>query len=162
MSAPPGLHLYQEFACCMAGSLVWPWHGLNLRAALLRRSYLPAPAADKLWRQVNSFEVQGANYCRDGSALEIRPAPWPGAGPALPWAATLLHWPHHPSGFADARRLVLFQGASAGQDGRLLAYSDDFGADAGNRFGDLTIVFRGGRLFTPPRRPATMHAGKDG
>ena len=48
-------------------------------------------------------------YSQDGTALEILPEPGPGIGPAVPQVATALHWPHHRSGFADARRLVLFQ-----------------------------------------------------
>lgn len=60
-------------------------------------------------------------------------------------------WLTSASGFANARRAILYYDTGVAGTSRLVAYSDDFGVDLGNTATDLLVSFNAAGVFTSPR-----------
>ena len=60
-------------------------------------------------------------------------------------------WAQDASGFSNGRRAVLYYDTATDATSRLVAYSNDFGADGGNVGDDFTVAFSASGIHTSAR-----------
>ena len=97
-------------------------------------------------------EVAGTNYTAGGNACATPTWTGPdGAGLATFDASDPAVWLTSGTGFANARRAILYYDTGVAATSRLVAYSDDFGLDLGNTATDLLISLNAAGIFTSPR-----------
>lgn len=97
-------------------------------------------------------QVAGTNYTAGGNACTSPTWTGPDGAGLLTYDATdPAVWSQSAGGFANGRRAILYYDTGVDTTSRLVAYSDDFGADAGNVAGDLLVSFNAAGIFTSPR-----------
>jgi hypothetical protein len=97
-------------------------------------------------------EVTGTGYTAGGNAAATPTWTGPdGAGLMTYDATDPAQWAQNGAGFTNARRAVLYWDTGTPATSRLVAYSDDFGADVGNVAGTVDVQFNASGIYTGPR-----------
>ncbi len=96
-------------------------------------------------------EVIGTGYTAGGNAAASPTYTLSVAGLITFDASDPATWAQDAAGFSTARRAILYYDTGTASTSRLVAYSDDFGADRGNVSGDFSIAFDAAGIYTQAR-----------
>lgn len=97
-------------------------------------------------------EVAGTNYTARGNACATPTWTGPDAAGLLTFdAADPATWLQSATGFTLGRRAILYYDTGVDGTSRLVAFSNDFGADLGNVAADLAASFNAAGIYTSPR-----------
>lgn len=124
----------------------------TLKLALVKSTYTPDQNLHDFWNDVSATEVSGTNYTAGGNACASPTWTGPDAAGLLTFdASDPATWLQSATGFADARRAVLYYDTGTATTSRLVGYSNDFGADSGNTAADLSVSFDAAGIYTSAR-----------
>ena len=123
----------------------------TLKLAIVTSAYTPDQNLHDFWDDVSANQVSGTNYTAGGNACATPTWTMSGAGLGTFDAADPATWSQSASGFSNGRRAIIYYDTGVAATSRLVAYSDDFGADTGNVSGDLTITINPSGIYTAPR-----------
>lgn len=123
----------------------------TLKVALVTSVYTPDQNLHDFWNDVSANEVSGTGYTAGGNAAASPTLTLDGSGNIDFDASDPATWSENAAGFSNARRAILYYDTGVSTTSRLVAYSDDFGADRGNANGDFTISFHANGVFTQAR-----------
>lgn len=112
----------------------------TLKCALLE-SFSPNLNTAEFWDDISSNEVSGAGYTAGGNECANPGVTLDGSGNVTFDADDPAQWDEEEGGFSAARRAVLYYDTGTPSTSRLVAISEDFGADKGNADGDFAIEF---------------------
>lgn len=119
---------------------------------LVTASYTPNQNTDQFVTTPIASEVTGTGYTARGNACATPTWTGPdGAGLMTFDASDPAIWAQNAAGFSTARRAVLYYDTGTDGTSTLVAYTDDFGAAAGNVAGDFVILFNVAGIYTAPR-----------
>ncbi len=145
------LNLYDEWREIVADPTRSAAIAGTLKCAIVTAAYTPDQAAHDFWNDVSANEVSGTNYTAGGNAC-ASPTWNDDAGGALySDADDPATWSQHASGFSNGRRAIFYYDTGTGSTSRLVAYTNDFGADSGNVAGDFSVALNASGLYTSPR-----------
>lgn len=123
----------------------------TLKCALVTATYTPDQNLHDFFNDITN-EVSGSNYTAGGNACASPTWTGPDGSGVLTFdASDPAAWAQHATGFTNARRAIFYYDTGVSTTSRLVAYSNDFGADAGNVAGDLSIVLNAAGLYTSAR-----------
>jgi hypothetical protein len=124
----------------------------TLKAAIVTAAYTLDQNLHDFWSDVSANEVSGSNYTAGGNACASPTWTGPDGSGVLTFdAGDPAAWLQHASGFSDGRRVIVYYDTGTGSTSRLVAYSNDFGADSGNVAGDFSVAFDAAGIYTSPR-----------
>lgn len=124
----------------------------TLKCAIVTASYSPDQNADDFWSDVSANEVSGTGYTAGGNACATPTWSGPdGAGLLTFDASDPATWSQNAAGFSNGRYAVFYYDTGTGSTSRLVAYSANFGADAGNVAGDFSVAINAAGIYTAPR-----------
>lgn len=112
----------------------------TLKCALLE-AHTPDLNADEFFDDVSGDEVSGTGYTAGGNECANPGVTLDGSGNVTFDADDPAQWDEEEGGFSAARRAVLYYDTGTPSTSRLVAISEDFGADKGNADGDFAIEF---------------------
>lgn len=149
---PANLNLYDNFRLNQ-------WEGagsqLNVEAATIKMMLVTATYSvnqnTHVFKSSVTNEVSGTGYTARGNSLASPIITLSGAGLITFDAADPATWTQNGAGFSNARRAIIYADTGTDSTSRLIAYSDDFGADLGNTVTDLIITIDANGIFTNPR-----------
>lgn len=122
----------------------------TLKVALVLGTYTPDQNLHDFFSDITN-EVTGTNYTAGGNAAASPTYTLSGAGLITFDASDPATWSQNAAGFSTARRAILYYDTAVAATSRLVAYSDDFGADRGNVSGDFSIAFDAAGIYTQAR-----------
>lgn len=123
----------------------------TLKMALVTALYTPDQNLHDFFNDITN-EVIGTGYTAGGNACSSPTWSGPdGAGLLTFDANDPAAWAQNASGFSNARRAVLYYDTGTAGTSRLVGYSNDYGADAGNVSGDYSVAFNASGIYTSPR-----------
>jgi hypothetical protein len=97
-------------------------------------------------------EVTGTGYTAGGNACATPTWTGPdGAGLMTFDSADPATWSQNAAGFSNGRRAILYYDTGTPSTSRLVGYSNDFGADAGNVAGDFSVTANAAGWYTSAR-----------
>jgi len=96
-------------------------------------------------------EVTGTNYTAGGNVVANMTVTMNASGLVTIDGDDPTTWAQHASGFSNGRRAILYNDTGTASTSRLIAFSDDFGADKGNVSGDFSIQLDAAGIFDSPR-----------
>lgn len=124
----------------------------TLKLAIVTSAYTPDQAAHDFWDDVSASEVSGTGYTAGGNACASPTWTDGGAGGTLTFDANdPATWSQNAGGFSNGRRAILYYDTGTPGTSRLVGYSNDFGADAGNVAGDFSVTFNASGIYTSAR-----------
>ena len=124
----------------------------TLKCMIVTSGYTPNQNTDQFVTTPIASEVSGTNYTARGNACAAPGFTGPdGAGLCTFDATDPALWTQSATGFSTGRRAVLYYDTGTNGTSTLVAYTDDFGAAAGNVAGDFSIVFNAAGIYTAPR-----------
>jgi len=122
----------------------------TLKVALVLTGYTTDQNLHDFFSDITN-EVSGTNYTAGGNAAASPTYTLSGAGLITFDAADPATWSQSGAGFSTARRAILYYDTGTAATSRLVAYSEDFGADRGNVSGDFSIAFDAAGIYTQAR-----------
>lgn len=124
----------------------------TLKCALFTASYAPNQNTDEFMTTPIANEVSGTGYTARGNACGSPAWTGPdGAGLLTFDANDPAIWSQNAAGFTNARYAVFYYDTGTNGTSRLVAYSANFGADAGNVAADLSVIINAAGIYTGPR-----------
>jgi hypothetical protein len=124
----------------------------TLKCAIVTGSYTPDQNLHDFWNDANANEVSGSNYTAGGNACASPTWTGPDGSGVLTFdASNPAAWLQHASGFSNGRRAILYYDTGTPSTSRLVAYTNDFGADSGNVSGDFSVEINALGIYTSPR-----------
>lgn len=144
------LNLYDNWRKTLADPASGAVSG-TLKVAIVTSSYTPNQNTHDFWDDVSTNEVSGTGYTAGGNALASPTISMDGSGNVTLDADDPSTWSQDGSGFSNGRRYIVYYDTSTGSTSRLVAYSNDAGADFGNVAGDLTLAVNASGLYTSAR-----------
>lgn len=123
----------------------------TLKCALVTSAYVPDQNLHDFWDDVSAAEVSGTGYTAGGNDLLNVLVSMDTAGLVTFDADDPAQWAQDAAGFSNARRAILYWDTGTPATSRLLAFSDDFGADYGNVSGPFSITLNASGIFTSAR-----------
>jgi len=123
----------------------------TLRVALVTATYTPNQNTHEFWSDVSANEVSGTNYTAGGNAAANATVTMDAAGLVKFDADDPAAWLQSATGFSNARRAIIYYDTGIATTSRLVAYSNDFGADKGNTGGDFSIAFDANGIYDQAR-----------
>jgi hypothetical protein len=118
----------------------------DIKIMLVTSAYTPADAHD-YYNDVSANEVSGTGYTAGGNVCAT-PAVTRATSTTTFDVADPATWTQDAAGFSNARRAIIYQDTGTDTTSKLIAYSDDFGADRGNVSGDFSIQIDAAGVFT--------------
>ena len=122
-----------------------------IHAAIVTSAYTPNQNTHDFWDDVVANEVSGTNYTAFGNACANPAITLAGSGNIKFDADDPATWLQHAAGFSNGRRIVLFYNTTVATTSKLIAYSDDLGADRGNVVGDYAVQLDAAGVWTSAR-----------
>lgn len=122
----------------------------TLKVALVLGTYTPDQNLHDFFADITN-EVTGTGYTAGGNAAATPTYTMSVAGLETFDADDPATWGVNAGGFTAARRAILYYDTGTAATSRLVAYSDDFGADKGNVSGDFSIAFDAAGIYTNAR-----------
>jgi hypothetical protein len=123
----------------------------TLKLAVVTSAYTVDQNVHDFFNDITN-EVSGTGYTAGGNACTSPTWTGPdGAGLLTFDASDPATWAQNAAGFSNGRRCVLYYDTGVTSTSRLVGYSNDFGADAGNVAGDFSITFNASGIYTAPR-----------
>ena len=125
----------------------------TLKMALFK-SFAPDQNLDDFYNDLvaGTNEVVGTGYAAGGATCASPTWTGPdGAGLLTADAGDPALWIQSPTGFTNARRAIVYYDTTVASTSRLVAFSNDFGADLGNVSGDVQVSFSPVGLYTAAR-----------
>ncbi len=122
----------------------------TLKVALVDAGYTPDQNLHDFFDDITN-EVTGTGYTAGGNAAASPTYTLSGVGLITFDASDPATWAQDAAGFSTARRAILYYDTGTASTSRLVAYSDDFGADRGNVSGDFSIAFDAAGIYTQAR-----------
>lgn len=124
----------------------------TLKCSIVTASYTPNQNTDDFWDDVSAYEVSGTGYTAGGNACATPTWSGPDGSGLLTFdASDPAAWAQNASGFSNGRRAILRYDTGTASTSRLVGYSADFGADAGNVAGDFSTAINAAGIYTAPR-----------
>lgn len=124
----------------------------TLKMAIVTAVYTPDQNLHDMFDDIGASQVAGTNYTAGGNACATPTWTGPdGAGLMTFDAADPVTWLQNAAGFSNGRRAILYYDTGTAGTSRLVGYSSDFGADAGNVAGDFSIAINAAGFYTGPR-----------
>lgn len=121
----------------------------TLKIAIVTAAYTPDQNLHDFWDDVSANEVSGTGYTAGGNACASPTWTGPTAGGVLTFdASDPATWTQNASGFSNGRRSVLYYDTGTAATSRLVGYTADYGADAGNVAGDFSNTFDAAGIYT--------------
>ena len=125
--------------------------GNGIKAAVVTGVYTLDQNLHDFFSDVSANEVSGTGYTAGGNLLATGTVTVDGAGLVTVDLADPATWTQNAAGFANGRRVIIYHDTGVGTTSRLIAVSDNFGADKGNVDGDFTATLNAAGLFTSTR-----------
>jgi len=125
--------------------------GNGVKCAIVKSTYTPNQNTHDFWDDVSSTEVSGTGYTAGGNVMSNGAASVDVSGNVTVDLDDPATWSQNGAGFTDGRRAIIYKDTGTASTSRLIAYSDDFGANKGNVDGDFTITLNSAGLFTSAR-----------
>lgn len=145
------LNLYDEWREIVADPTRAAAIAGTLKCAFVTSAYTPDQAVHDFWDDVSANQVSGTNYTPGGNACST-PTWNDNAGGTLFFDANdPTTWSQSASGFSNGRRAILYYDTGTASTSRLVAYTNDAGADFGNVAGNLDVQFNASGIYTSPR-----------
>lgn len=149
---PTTLNLYDTFRDAVADPTRAAAIAGTLKCMLVTSAYTPNQNTDEFVTSAIGSEVTGTNYTARGNACASPTWTGPdGAGVITYDANDPATWTQSASGFTNARRAIFYFDTGTNGTSRLMAYSNDAGADLGNVAADLAVQINASGLYTSPR-----------
>lgn len=124
----------------------------TLKLAIVTSAYTPAQNTHDFWDDVSANEVSGTGYTAGGNACASPTWTGPDGSGVLTFdASDPATWTQNAAGFSNGRRAILYYDTGVSTTSRLVGYSNDFGADAGNVAGDFSVTFSASGIYTSSR-----------
>lgn len=124
----------------------------TLKCAIVTGAYTVDQNLHDFWNDAQANEVSGTNYTAGGNACASPTWTGPdGAGLLTFDASDPATWTQHASGFSNGRRAIIYYDTGTPSTSRLVAYTNDFGADSGNVAGDFSVAINAAGIYTSPR-----------
>lgn len=124
----------------------------TLKCAIVTAAYTPNQNTHDFWDDVSANEVSGTGYTARGNACASPTWSGPdGAGLLTFDASDPATWSQNAAGFSNGRRAILYYDTGVNATSRLVAYSNDFGADQGNLAADFSVALNASGIYTAPR-----------
>jgi hypothetical protein len=97
-------------------------------------------------------EVTGTGYTAGGNACASPTWTGPDGSGVLTFdSSDPATWSQNAAGFSNGRRAILYYDTGTASTSRLVGYSNDFGADAGNVAGDFSVTANASGWYTSAR-----------
>jgi hypothetical protein len=123
----------------------------TLKLAIVTSAYTVDQGAHDFFNDITN-EVSGTGYTAGGNACASPTWTGPdGSGTLTFDASDPATWGQNASGFSNGRRAILYYDTGTAATSRLVGYSNDFGADAGNVAGDFSVTFNASGIYTSSR-----------
>lgn len=123
----------------------------TLKCMLVTSAYTPNQNTHDFKDDVTN-EVTGTGYTAGGNACASPTWTGPDGSGLLTFdASDPATWSQNAAGFSNARRAIFWYDTGTPGTSRLVAYTNDFGADAGNVAGDFSVAINAAGLYTAPR-----------
>jgi len=124
----------------------------TLKCMLVTSAYTPNQNTDEFVTGPIAAEVSGTGYTARGNACSSPTWTGPdGTGVSTFDANDPATWTQNAGGFTNARRAIIYYDTGTNGTSRLVAYSNDAGADLGNVAADLAVQFNAAGIYTSPR-----------
>lgn len=124
----------------------------TLKCMLVTASYTPNQNTDEFVTTPITNEVSGTGYTARGNACASPTWSGPdGSGVSTFDASDPATWTQNAAGFSNARRAVFYYDTGTNGTSRLVAYTDNYGADLGNVAADLVVQINAAGIYTSPR-----------
>lgn len=124
----------------------------TLKCMLVTSVYAPNQNTDEFVTTPISSEVSGTGYTARGNACATPTWSGPdGAGLLMFDASDPAAWTQNGAGFTNARRAIFYYDTGTNGTSRLVAYTDNYGADLGNVAADLAVQINAAGIYTSPR-----------
>ena len=125
--------------------------GNGVKAAVVTGVYTLDQNLHDFFSDVSANEVSGTGYTAGGNVLNTGTVTVSGAGLVTVDLADPATWTQNAAGFSNGRRVIIYHDTGVTTTSRLIAVSDNFGADKGNVDGDFTVTLNAAGLFTSAR-----------
>lgn len=124
----------------------------TLKCMLVTSGYTPDQNTHEFITSAIGSEVSGSGYTARGNACASPTWTGPdGTGVSTFDANDPATWAQNAGGFTNARRAIFYYDTGVNGTSRLVAYSNDAGADLGNVAADLAVQFNAAGIYTSPR-----------
>lgn len=124
----------------------------TLKFLLVTSAYTPNQNTDEFVTTPIASEVTGTGYTARGNACGSPSWTGPdGSGVSTFDANDPATWTQNGAGFTNARRGILYYDTGTNSTSRLVAYTDDYGANLSNVGADLAVQFNASGIYTSPR-----------
>lgn len=124
----------------------------TLKLAIVTAAYTLDANLHDFWNDVSANEVSGTGYTAGGNACASPTWTGPDGSGVLTFdASDPATWSQNAAGFSNGRRAILYYDTGVSTTSRLVGYSNDFGADAGNVAGDFSVTFNASGIYTSSR-----------
>jgi len=125
--------------------------GNGIKAAFVTSVYTPNQNLHDFWADAEANEVSGTGYVAGGNVMSNGTVTVDGAGVVTVDLDDPATWTQDASGFADARRVILYHDTGTAATSPVIGYSDAFASDQGNVNGDIFISIAATGLITSAR-----------
>ena len=124
----------------------------TLKCAIVTAAYTVNQNTHDFWDDVSANEVSGTGYTAGGNACATPTWTGPDGSGVLTFDSDdPATWSQNAAGFSNGRRAILYYDTGTGGTSRLVGYSNDFGADAGNVAGDFSVAANASGWYTSAR-----------
>ena len=124
----------------------------TLKCMLVTAAYTPNQNTDEFVTSAIGSEVSGTGYTARGNACASPTWTGPDGSGVLTFdASDPATWAQNASGFTNARRAIFYYDTATNGTSRLVAYTDNYGADLGNVAADLAVQINAAGIYTSPR-----------
>jgi hypothetical protein len=123
----------------------------TLKCMLVTASYTPNQNTDEFVTTPISNEVSGTGYTARGNACASPTWTMNGSGLITFDASDPAAWAQNAAGFTNARRAIFYYDTGTNGTSRLVAYTDNYGADLSNVAADVSVAINAAGLYEAPR-----------
>lgn len=149
---PTTLNLYDTYRDAVADPTRAAAIPGTLKCMLVTSAYTPNQNTDEFVTSAIGSEVSGTGYTARGNACTSPTWTGPDGTGVLTYDANdPATWTQNAGGFTNARRAIFYFDTGTNGTSRLMAYSNDAGADLGNVAADLAVQINASGLYTSPR-----------
>jgi hypothetical protein len=124
----------------------------TLKCMLVTAGYTPNQNTDEFVTSAIGSEVTGTGYTARGNACASPSWTGPsGAGLLTFDASDPAAWVQNAAGFTNARRAIFYYDTGTNGTSRLVAYTNDYGADLSSVPADVEVQINVAGIYTSPR-----------
>jgi hypothetical protein len=124
----------------------------TLKCMLVTSAYTPNQNTDEFVTTPIASEVTGTGYTARGNACASPSWTGPSGGGLLTFdASDPAAWAQNAAGFTNARRAIFYYDTGTNGTSRLVAYTNDYGADLSSVPADVEVQINVAGIYTSPR-----------